>query len=243
MSRQEAEKAALHMVMSGYRHHAYEDERANYQRVLSYERDAFIEYLNTDFIQETANLYIDIMGPTRLRSLKNTIICSTTCICRFSIEEGVNTEFSFALSDYYINQIELTHCEEALRQLAREIMLHYYDLVKKEKMRICSKPIASAIRYIGRNLHGICPITDVADFVGLEIHYFTSLFSRQVGVSPGRYIRLLKLTEAKRMLEYVGTSVTETAETLGFCDIAHFSKSFKKVFGVTPSAVRKGSPF
>jgi AraC-like DNA-binding protein len=100
-----------------------------------------------------------------------------------------------------------------------------------------SKPIASAVRYIGENLYGQCRVADVAAHVGLEPHYFSVLFTRQVGVPPSKYIKRRKLEEARRLLSQLGVTVTMAAESLGFCDTAHFSRQFKAAYGVPPSQV------
>lgn len=239
MSRYQAEKAAREMMSSGYRHHTYEEERTAYSRMFQFEREAFIEMIQSPQVDDMLMRYAEILAPTHIRALKNTIICLISAVCRAAIDEGVDVEFSFALSDYYINQLEMTLTEQKLRQLTREIMLHYYDLVQNEKRQDYTKPVASAVRYIGRNLYGVCPVSAVAEHVGLEPHYFSALFSRQVGISPGRYIMQRKLEEARRMLMQLGATVTDTAESLGFCDAAHFSRCFKKAYGFSPSVMSR----
>lgn len=225
----------MEMIMSGYRHHTFEDERNSFTTFFQLEREDYINLL--DDIQKKGLFfrYIDSMGPTRLRSQRNTLICMITTISRIAIDEGVNAELSFALSDYYINELESIDKEDGLTAMMSDILLHYYDLALNEKRRTYTKPIASAVRYIGRNLHNRCPVNTVATYVNLEPHYFTTLFSQEVGVSPSTYIRERKLEEGKRMLSQLGASVTETAESLGFCDVSHFSRNFKQFYGISPS--------
>lgn len=243
MSRREAEKAATEMIMSGYRHHTYEVERGIYQWMFQSERDEFIKYLDSPDFAEQLAYYADVVGPTRLRARKNLLVCLIYTVCRVAIDEHVNVEFSFALSDYYLNQMELIEDEKGLQALSREILLHYYDLVQKEKRQVFTKPVASAVRYIGRNLYGPCRVRDVARHVNLEAHYFSGLFTKQVGMPPGRYILQKKLEEGKRMLTGLDATVTQTAESLGFCDTAHFSRCFKEAFGMPPSALcRRDAP-
>jgi AraC family transcriptional regulator len=114
-------------------------------------------------------------------------------------------------------------------------LLHYYDLARSEKRRFYSKPIASAVRFIGSHLYNPCHVSDVATYVGLEQHYFSSLFSKQVGLPPSQYILRKKLEESKYLLSHLGSSVTEVAESLCFCDAAHFSRCFSKFYGMPPS--------
>ena len=239
MSRYQAEKAATQMIMSGYRHHTFEDERVAYGQIFQMEREELLRLLHSPEMDKLIVLYADVIGPTRLRALQNSLICLISSICRAAIDRGVEVEFSFALSDYYINQLEQVGNESSLHQLARDIMLHYFDLVQNKQWSAYTRPVAGAVRYIGRNLHGPCPVAEVARHVGLEPHYFTTLFTKQVGEQPARYIRRRKLEEAQRMIASVGAGVTETAESLGFYDAAHFSRCFKQHFGYSPSVLKK----
>ena len=239
MSRFQAEKAARQMLMSGYRHHTYEDERAIYGKIFLMNRDELLQLLYSEQMDDLFGLYAEIIGPTRLRAQKNSLICLISSVCRASIDRGLDVEFSFALSDYYINQLELVADERSLQQMSRDILMHYYDLVQNEQAKAYTQPVAVAVRYIGRNLRGTCTVGEVARHVGLEPHYFTTLFFQQVGTQPGRYIRRRKLEEAKQMIGNMGASITETAESLGFYDVAHFSRCFKQHYGFPPSVLKK----
>lgn len=237
MLRIAAEKAAREMIASGYRHHSYESERYGIHAMLHMDREEFVKLIYSHEMDEMMSSYMEIMAPTRLRGMKNQLVSLATAISRVAIDAGVDVEFSFALSDYYINYQESLEDEKALRALAQGMLLHYYDLIRNEKGKNYSQSVSSAIRFIGRNLYGGCPIGEIAAHVGLEPHYFSAVFKAQTGLSPGRYVLKRKLEEGKKLLYQPGATVTDTAESLGFCDGAHFSRQFKKAFGYPPSAL------
>lgn len=56
------------------------------------------------------------------------------------------------------------------------------------------------------------------------------------GQTPTAFIKTIRLQRAKQMLEEGQMNVSEIAFAVGFSSVAHFSSSFKEVFGVTPSA-------
>jgi len=61
------------------------------------------------------------------------------------------------------------------------------------------------------------------------------------GVTPAKYITKKKLAKAKEMLEVgVFPTVKETAFELGFERPEHFTKLFRKEFGILPSIILKG---
>lgn len=58
-------------------------------------------------------------------------------------------------------------------------------------------------------------------------------------MSPSAYIRFTRLQEAKRLLQDKNKNynVTEVSYTVGFSNVSHFTRSFKKQFGLNPSSL------
>jgi AraC family transcriptional regulator of arabinose operon len=65
------------------------------------------------------------------------------------------------------------------------------------------------------------------------------LFAANVGVGPGRLIHLLRLSRARSLLEDSPLSIKEVMAAVGFNDPSHFSRDFKKQFGVSPRMYRE----
>ncbi|MEX0325777.1 MAG: response regulator [Puniceicoccaceae bacterium] len=55
------------------------------------------------------------------------------------------------------------------------------------------------------------------------------------GESPGGIIRMVRLKKAAQYLETGSWTVSQVVEQVGFLDMSHFSRSFKKAYGCTPS--------
>ena len=82
----------------------------------------------------------------------------------------------------------------------------------------------------------------IADEIGLSQSRLIHLFKDQVGIPFRRYLLWLRLVEAI-VLVLDGVSLTTAAHTAGFADSAHLSRTFKRMFGVTPSYILKNSQF
>lgn len=59
------------------------------------------------------------------------------------------------------------------------------------------------------------------------------------GVSPINYLILIRLQQARQLLMTEEYPIKEIARAVGYEDAYHFSKSFKKQYGVSPSALRQ----
>ena len=79
----------------------------------------------------------------------------------------------------------------------------------------------------------------VAHNVDMSPSYLTALFQKHLAISPGEYIRRVKLQEGKRMIRENKLNFTEIAAELQYSTVHHFSRQFKEKFGLTPSEYAK----
>jgi AraC-like DNA-binding protein len=68
-----------------------------------------------------------------------------------------------------------------------------------------------------------------------------ALFRQEMGCSPREYREQFLLRKSKTLLLNSTMGIDEIAETCGMCDRYYFSNRFKKLFGISPAAFRKGA--
>ena len=68
----------------------------------------------------------------------------------------------------------------------------------------------------------------------LSPSHFARLFKQTIGQSPYQFLMTYRIEQAKRMLDKPNTLMIDIAIRCGFSDQAHFSRTFKKIEGVTP---------
>ena len=78
-------------------------------------------------------------------------------------------------------------------------------------------------------------IADIAKQCGVSECYFRRLFMEYSGMSPMDFRQHYRIEKAKQLLmSDEGLTITEIAEELGFTDVYHFIKTFKKYTNVSP---------
>lgn len=95
--------------------------------------------------------------------------------------------------------------------------------------------------YIEKALHCInaeymtdITVAQLAERLNLDRCYFSTLFSKQVGVSPSQYLMNLRLDRARELMLRHDQSPSVAAASVGYTDIYNFSKMFKKKYGTSP---------
>jgi transcriptional regulator GlxA family with amidase domain len=81
-------------------------------------------------------------------------------------------------------------------------------------------------------------LEDLARHVGLSPGRFRHVFRQQMGMSAQSYRVWLRLREACTRL-VGGAPLTRTALDSGFADAAHFSRTFRRTFGLAPSQIAR----
>ncbi len=77
---------------------------------------------------------------------------------------------------------------------------------------------------------------DLARHAGLSPSRFRHLFRRDVGMSAQSYVVWLRIHDACAAIAR-GLSLSEAAHHAGFSDASHFTRTFRKTFGLAPSQI------
>lgn len=92
--------------------------------------------------------------------------------------------------------------------------------------------------YILEHLTRSITLGDLAKAAMFSPWYAHRLFRDLTGVSPGEYIRRMRLTEAAKRIKAEDTRIIDIAMDLGFESVDGFTRAFSREYGMTPSAYR-----
>ncbi|QAU33052.1 AraC family transcriptional regulator [Janthinobacterium sp. 17J80-10] len=98
--------------------------------------------------------------------------------------------------------------------------------------------IARAIEVLRDRVESTVTLTDIANAVHLSPERFRHLFLQETGIRFRPYVLWLRLELA--IASYAaGNSLTEAAYAGGFADSAHFSRTFRRMFGVPAASIQR----
>ena len=139
----------------------------------------------------------------------------------------------------------LTRSRESSRQEMYDVgaLLKYLSeyIIEKEIVQYRGKPWAERLDdYIRGHLSERLTLIRLASEIGRSTSFLSHNFPLEFGAPLKDYIRQARMKKARSLIEG-GSTVRETASTLGFYDEFHFSKEFKRHFGLPPKTFKTSS--
>lgn len=98
--------------------------------------------------------------------------------------------------------------------------------------------VRSALDYMRNHCTEHISLSDVAEGVYVSQWHLSKLINKHTNQSFFDLLGSMRIEKAKQLLQDPAMRIHEVAEQVGYSDVAHFSKSFKKLTGKTPGEYR-----
>lgn len=98
--------------------------------------------------------------------------------------------------------------------------------------------VARSLAVIERRCLGALTLEEVAREVGRSPSYVTTALRRATGRSAGAWIVAGRIAEARRRLLHSDERIEDVAANVGYADVTHFIRMFRRAEGATPAAWR-----
>lgn len=149
--------------------------------------------------------------------------------------ESLGSELNFA------NELHsLPHKHDRLQETMIDICLNVIEKIKENRNLGCRNRIMQAVQYIDNHFaDDDLSLQKMADMVQMSPSYFSVEFKKEMGTNFSQYLTETRIEKAKSLLNDPFCKTYEIAYAVGYKDYPHFSKTFKKRTGLTPSEYRK----
>ena len=101
------------------------------------------------------------------------------------------------------------------------------------------KVISQAKQYVKDHADKEISLSEVANAVYLNPVYLSRLFKVETGSSFSDYVTEVRMEQAAHLLQHTNLRIYEICEKVGYKDVRHFYKLFKKYAGCSPSEYRE----
>ena len=219
------EQGSLHSVSDGRKQFLQQGDFVIYGA-----KQWHMQYADTDVSPRCLRIFFEMNGDlTALHNRKFTATGSVEQLLQQLLQEQERAEpYADEMILALLNQLILL----LLRQVANQPLP---DNRMKGEYRI----IAQTQMFVSAHVWEDLSVPFVAHHVDMSPSYLTALFQKHLAISPGEYIRRVKLQESKRLIRENKLNFTEIAAELQYSTVHHFSRQFKEKFGMTPSEYAK----
>jgi AraC-like DNA-binding protein len=162
-------------------------------------------------------------------------LCDTPVISRVKEAERILTSIRYELFYQQVGYVTRINqlVDELIILLARKLTLD------NNTHRDFPKSFLNLEQALRQNLSHQWTVEEMAALVGLGTTTFTEKVKSYSGFTPLNYLITIRISEAIKLLKQNHLSVTDIALDVGFYSSQHFSTTFKKLTGSTPSDFRK----
>lgn len=127
-------------------------------------------------------------------------------------------------------------CPEQLSATAYQLLMEIHRVAERYEGKPGYPPLVeAAMAMIQEEFASLDSVWEIAERLGISESHLIRLFSRHIGVSPGRCLKKRRMEYAKELLVQSELPVALIAELTGFSDANYFSKAFRKENGMSPS--------
>ncbi|WP_198347138.1 GlxA family transcriptional regulator [Mycobacterium intracellulare] len=152
---------------------------------------------------------------------------------------GISSGIDLALA-----LVEMDHGTELVRDVARWLVVYLKRAGGQSQFSVLveadpppQSPLRAVTEAVAADPGADYSVKKLAALASLSTRQLTRLFQSELGMTPARYVELVRVDFARNALE-AGRSVTETAGMAGFGSIETLRRAFVNHLGISPKAYR-----
>jgi AraC-like DNA-binding protein len=140
--------------------------------------------------------------------------------------------------DYLVKPVSVKHLCNCLVQMEKSANQASQVPNVNSVMLAPANTLAPAVSYITTNYpEKLCQAT-AAKLCDLSPFQFSRVFKKEHGVTFRDFVVQVRISRAAELMKQSRVSVTEAAFVVGFNDLSHFARMFRRQLGVCPSHYR-----
>lgn len=105
-------------------------------------------------------------------------------------------------------------------------------------MEVKNETFRDIINHVNEHFFNDITLQSIAQKFTINPNYASQLFKKETGVTFTKYLTTMRVNYASSMLKTSDLSINEIAEKSGFKDYFYFTRVFKKITNMTPTAYR-----
>lgn len=128
--------------------------------------------------------------------------------------------------------------DAALLAISTQLLRLFGDASIAPKGGLTGRKLRMVGDFVEEHLAQDVSLDDLANLAGLSAFHFSRAFKQSTGLTPHKFVVERRLERGRRALVDTQDPIAAIAQACGFADQAHFARTFKQRFGVSPTEMR-----
>lgn len=154
-------------------------------------------------------------------------------VTRFLLKPSNMEELEEAIDTMCENLRKKNISEEQTKESVQE-----GETEKESETNSSSFIVKNALSYIEQNYNHKLTLSEVAEKTYVSQWHLSKLLNKHTGQSFSELLNHVRIEEAKKLLQDPSLRIGDISEQVGFLDLAHFSRVFKKQEGISANEYR-----
>ena len=136
---------------------------------------------------------------------------------------------------------EMRRGDAAAELIVEGLLLELFGTLSRDGREIRRTPawLAEAHSIVTRRFARKIGLAELAGEVGVHPAHLARAFRNRYGVTVGEHVRALRIAAARERIAE-GVALATVAAEAGFADQSHFTRTFRRLLGVSPAEYRRG---
>lgn len=156
-------------------------------------------------------------------------------IIKFINEKCYDTVEVFGQNLDFYDVIAKFETQEEINEWIKDITDIVVSYLKEKRDVKVNRAILRVQEFIRNNYHNDLTLKMASDFVGLSESHLSNIFTKKTGQTFTDYLTSVRIEKAKELLETTNLKVYEVGVSIGYANVEHFSRVFKKFTGLSPN--------
>jgi AraC family transcriptional regulator len=157
------------------------------------------------------------------------------------LPEWVDLQTSYpTVSDRLLTAVGWAATDPARTEIRLWDLLHELSDLSALSAPTAAHPhlVLRAQRLMEQRLAEYTGVARIAKELGCSLSHLCATFTKHTGISPGRWMRQRRMTQAEHLLRHSDLPIRTIAAEVGIPDLQHFNKTVRRAFGRAPRALR-----
>ena len=154
--------------------------------------------------------------------------------------EYAREAISLGVTRFLLKPSKMDEIQEAVRAMCDKLSADAPSAAEEETAEAGSFIVKNALQFMRDHYAEKLLLSEVAEEIYVSQWHLSKLLNKETGQSFSELMNGIRIEKAKELLKDPSLRISDIADAVGFQDLPHFSRVFKKVAGMSANEYRNG---